>query len=122
MRATSPLTASRGSKESESTLLPPLLVKVEPPSSKSRLPRLPLTATSSGRMWCRAVPGPVDVVRSPCEIAHTCSRFQSPLSPPLRDLLREMPEYSRITLLLLFGSWSVFFRASHSAEYDSLVT
>ncbi len=67
------------------------------------------------------MPGPAEVPKSPWDCAQTCSRFQFPLLPPLSDLLREMPEYSSLTLLLLFGSWSVTFSASQTAEYDSLV-
>ena len=59
--------------------------------------------------------------KSPWDLAHMCSRFQLPTSPPLRDLLREMPLYSSFTLLLLFGSWSVTFRASQTAEYEIFV-
>lgn len=50
-----------------------------------------------------------------------CSRFQLPVAPPLRVLLREMPEYSRTTLLLLFGSWSVTLSAFQTAEYEIAV-
>ncbi len=67
------------------------------------------------------MPGPVAVPKSPWDLAQVCSRFQSPTSPPLRDLLRETPLYSRITLLLLFGSWSVTFSAFQTAEYEILV-
>lgn len=81
-----------------------------------------LTWTSAGRRWCRSVPGPVTSPKSPWDLAHTCSRFQSPVSPPLRDLLRETPLYSRITLLLLFGSWSVTLSASQTAEYEIFET
>lgn len=59
--------------------------------------------------------------KSPWDCAHVCSRFQLPVLPPFSDLLREMPEYSRITLPLLFGSWSVTFSAFQTAEYDSFV-
>src|SRR3954452_7915209 len=121
MRATSPRSAARGAKESESTVLPPPLVTELPPLSKSRLPRMLLTWTSAGRRWCRSVPGPVTSPKSPWDLAHTCSRFQSPTSPPLSDLLRETPLYSRITLPLLFGSWSVTLSAFQTAEYEIFV-
>ena len=62
-----------------------------PPLSKSLLPRMLLTVTSSGRRWWMSVPGPVEVPKSPWDLAQTCSRFQSPLSPPLSDLAREVP-------------------------------
>ncbi len=67
------------------------------------------------------MPGPVTSPKSPSGLAHTCSRFQSPVSPPLSDLAREVPLYSRITLLLLFGSWSVTMSAFQTAEYEILV-
>ncbi|KJY40652.1 hypothetical protein VR46_26795 [Streptomyces sp. NRRL S-444] len=92
MRATSPLTASRGSKESESVKLPGASETGLPPLSKSLLPRVLLTVTSSGRRWCRSVPGPVAVPKSPWLLAQTCSRFQSLTPPPLVDLDWERPE------------------------------
>jgi hypothetical protein len=62
------------------------------------------------------------VPKSPCDCAQTCSRFQSPLSPPLSVLDRLVPEYSRMTFEEFDGSWSVTFKASQTASYESLVT
>ncbi|MGW8529959.1 Pr6Pr family membrane protein, partial [Nocardiopsis sp. NPDC055824] len=42
----------------------------EPPSSKSLLPRVELTWTSVGRRWWMSVPGPVEVPKSPWDLAH----------------------------------------------------
>ena len=103
MRATSPLTAARGSQESASVRLPGASETAVPPLSKSLLSRSELTRTSSGRRWCRSVPGPAPVPKSPCDLAQTCSRFQSLAPPPFVVLLCERPEYRRMTLLLLFG-------------------
>lgn len=62
-----------------------------------------------------------EVPKLPWDWAHTCSRFQSPTSPPLRLLLREAPLYSRTTLEELAGSWSVTFRAFQTASYEILL-
>ncbi len=63
----------------------------EPPSSKSLLPRVELTWTSVGRRWWMSVPGPVEVPKSPWDLAQTCSRFHWPLPPPLLSLDCERP-------------------------------
>ena len=94
---------------------------VEPPLSKSLLPRTLLTVTSSGRRWWTSVPGPVAVPKSPWDLAQTCSRFQSSASPPLVVFDWERPEYSRITLFAFAGSWSVTLSAFQTWSYDSLV-
>jgi hypothetical protein len=111
IRATSPFTASRGSNESASVRQPVHSATVEPPVSKSLLPRVELTVTSSGRRWCRSVPGPAAVPKPPCDCGQTCSRFQSFALPPFDVLLCERPEYSSTTLAALSGSWSVCCRA-----------
>lgn len=85
-----------------------------PPLSKSLLPRVELTWTSSGRRWWMSVPGPVDVPKSPCDLAQTCSRFHWPEPPPLSFFDWERPVYSRTTLEELAGSSSVALRASHT--------
>ena len=73
---------SRGSKESESVHQSVQPDTAVPPLSKSLLPRVPLTVTSSARRWCRSVPGPALVVKPPRDWAKTCSRFHCPALPP----------------------------------------
>lgn len=85
-----------------------------PPLSKSLLPRVELTETSSGRRWWMSVPGPVAVPKSPCDLAQTCSRFHWPTPPPLALFGSESPVYRRITLEELAGSSSVSFSASQT--------
>ncbi len=60
------------------------------------------------------MPGPVAVPKSPCDLAQTCSRFQSSTPPPLVDFACDAPEYSRITFEGLFGSSSVSCSAVHT--------
>ena len=67
------------------------------------------------------MPGPVAVPKSPCDLAQTCSRFQSSTPPPFVDFGRDSPEYRVMTSLVLFGSSSVSLSAVHTWSYVSVV-
>ena len=86
------MTLSRGSKESESVQQSLHSETADPPRSKSLLPRVELTVTSSGRRWWTSVPGPLLVPKSPWLCGQVCSRFQLLASPPLLVFGVETPE------------------------------